>query len=60
VPEKLSTGLLKEKETNLDHAKTLLVVSSGDFEDITRKFIAEAIALNGLRQESEYKAAVAV
>jgi hypothetical protein len=35
--------------THLDHAKTLLVVSSGDFEDVTREFIAEAFALNSLK-----------
>lgn len=35
--------------THLDHAKTLLVVSSGDFEDVTRELIAEAFALNSLK-----------
>ncbi len=38
----------KTRKSYLNHAKTLLVVSTGDFEDITRKFITEAIALNSL------------
>jgi hypothetical protein len=37
-------------QTHLNHAKTLLVVSTGDFEHITRELITEAISLNSLQQ----------
>jgi hypothetical protein len=40
---------VQSRLTHLDHAKTLLVVSSGDFEDVTREFITEAFALNSLQ-----------
>jgi hypothetical protein len=38
--------------THLDHAKTLLVVSTGDFEDVACELLAKALALNSLRDKS--------
>ncbi len=44
----------KKPSSHLNHAKTLLVVSSGDFENVPCEFIAEAFALNSLMRASGF------